>query len=390
MQKIAINIGDGQVQSGLIVHFAFIFILFLVGALRVSMFQLSIYLLTCGIALLVHSIAHHDHYSVPSLLLYLAIYIGTCFVVDIDDATYARILRHFQTVALLVSAAVGADWAFQLSGLPIPNLEAVIPTNLQLSDYAYMQPIVWGSPLIKPNGIFFPETSLVSGFLATALIIEIVMFQRIKHIVAFLTSMVATFGGSGMLLVALAAPFIVRHIRPGLLVGLVLATGVSLVVGDELGVFQNMANRSTEISNEDSSGYHRFIEPFNLIADTLSGGTAEALLGSGAGTAAKGFNIVWNPMSKAISEYGLIFGLFYLLLTGSFLFGFRRPFALGWACFVNYHLLGGGFSVPWFMVLSWIVVGGYHIRPPDAGRPEAAQPASAIRSGLGDAVAQSP
>jgi hypothetical protein len=130
----------------------------------------------------------------------------------------------------------------------------------------------------------------------------------------------------------------------------------------QLGALDSIAQRSQEFTHEDSSGYHRFIEPLKLLDDSVFRNAPDALFGSGAGTAAKGLNIIWSPMAKAVNEYGLLFGVMFLLLTVAFMFGSGRPFIVSWACFVNYHLLGGGFVVPWYAVLAWVLVGGYHIR----------------------------
>jgi hypothetical protein len=56
----------------------------------------------------------------------------------------------------------------------------------------------------------------------------------------------------------------------------------------------------------------------------------------------------------------------FLLLTIAFMFGSGRPFIVSWVCFVNYHLLGGGFVVPWYAVFAWVLVGGYSFRAVDA------------------------
>ncbi len=205
----------------------------------------------------------------------------------------------------------------------------------------------------------------MSAFLATALIIEVSFFQRMRYIICVFTSLVATFGGSGMLLVALAVPFLFRRLRSGAITGLLVAAPVAFLVGTQLGVVDNFASRSAEFSHEDSSGYHRFVDPVNLIVASVFRNPTDALFGSGAGNASKGLNIIWNPMAKALFEYGLVFGILFFVLTIAFMFGAGRPFIVGWTCFVNYHLLGGGFVMPWFAVMAWVLVGGYHIREDD-------------------------
>lgn len=362
-QKLAIPLGGAQIQISLAVHICFLGVMWWNGLLRVSPFQTMLYCLTAGLALLLHTLITTYGYSVPSLLSYLLIYSITIFVVPIDEGQYHRILKIYQKIAVFACLAVWLDWAVQIANLPMPNYEILIPKSIRLADYVYLQPVVWGSRWSKPNGIIFPETSFVSGFLGVALVIEIGIFRRLRYIVLVLTSLLASLGGSGMLLVGLCAPFLLRGLRPAFIASVAVALAISLAVGAQIGVFDTLTQRSTEVMNENSSGYHRFVEPLNLMADSVLRDGPDALFGAGAGTAPKGLNIVWSPLAKAVNEYGLVFGAAFFALTVSFMFGAGRPFIIGWACFVNYHLLGGGFVVPWFAVFAWMLVGGYHIGP---------------------------
>lgn len=360
-QKFAIPLGDTQIQVSIAVHLLFIAIFLYMRLVRLSELQTLIYLGTAGLALLLHSIVTNHGYSLPSLLSYLVIYATTCFVIPLDREQYRRILLAFQTLATIACFGVWLDWAVQVCGLPMPNFELLIPRAIKLTNYMYIQSVVWGSPWNKPNAIIFPETSFISAFLGVAFVIEMGLFRRPVQLVLYGASMFATLGGSGMLLVALAGPFLVRRLSWAGIAGVTVAALVMVVVGAQMGASDTLAQRSQEFSNEDSSGYHRFVEPLILLGDSLLRDPSDALFGSGAGTAAKGLNIIWSPMAKAVNEYGLLFGVMFLLLTIAFMFGSGRPFIVSWACFVNYHLLGGGFVVPWYAVFAWVLVGGYDL-----------------------------
>ena len=82
---------------------------------------------TAGSALLLHSVVINHGYSLPSLLSYLSIYITTCFVIPISRQQYLRILLAFQLIAAISCIGVGLDWLVQLGGMPIPNMEPLIP-----------------------------------------------------------------------------------------------------------------------------------------------------------------------------------------------------------------------------------------------------------------------
>jgi hypothetical protein len=377
-QKLALPLGDGQIQISIAVHLLFVAIYLAMGLLRLSELQTLLYLGTAGSALLLHSVVTNHGYSLPSLLSYLAIYATTCFVIPINRQQYRRILLAFQVVAALGCIGVGIDWGVQLAGFSIPDIEPLIPKSIRLTFYMYMQPVVWGSPWTKPNAIIFPETSFISGFLGMAFVIEMGFFRRPLYLVLLGISLLATLGGSGLLLVALAAPFLISRLSWGGIVCLTIGILVTVVVGTQLGPLDSVAQRSQELTNEDSSGYHRFVEPLNLLGESLFRDVSDALFGSGAGTAAKGLNIIWSPMSKAVNEYGFLFGVLFLLLTIAFMFGSGRPFLVSWACFVNYHLLGGGFVMPWYAVLAWVLVGGFSIRAADSSRDLERRPAQSF------------
>jgi hypothetical protein len=358
-QKLALPVGASQVQLALLIHLVFVALLVLRRACHISVLQCSLYLASALLALLNHVAAVHSEFSVPSLLLYLCMYVSFCFVVPISRADYHAALRGFQLLALAVGCLVAMDWIIQLAGGAMPNLEVVIPAKLRLEGYAYIQPLVWGAALMKPNALIFPEASGVGQFLATALVIEVCFFQRTKYLVFYASGTLASFSGSAMLLLLAASPLMVRSINTKLIPGLVAAALVGGLVAWQLGVFENVEHRSTELSREESSGYYRFVAPVHLIEHALSRDFVEAMLGSGAGSAPKGANVIWNPFSKALYDYGLVFALVFLAFTISFSVGSGRPLVLGWISIFNYHFLGGGFLIPWSMILTWCVVGAY-------------------------------
>jgi hypothetical protein len=360
-QNVAVPVGDGQVQVAFVIHLACLALLITRGLVRLNLLQTSLYLTATALAIVSHVVAAKATFSLPSLLLFVCLYVTFCFSIPLDGAAYRSVLRAYQLLACAVCALVALDWCIQLVGLPMPNMQVVVPQQLWLEGYAYVQPLVWGSPLMKPNALVFPETSGVGQFLAIAFIIEIVFFRRNLMIALFLGAIVATFSGSGMLLVAVISPFLLRHLSRRALAGLAFAAVVAAVVGSSLGVFENIAQRSGELERQDSSGYARFVAPLHLMGEALSREPAEVLFGVGAGNAPKAFNVIWTPAAKALYEYGLPFACVFLALTFAYSLGSGRPASLGFACLVVYHVLGGGFIVPWSPLMTWLLVGAYVI-----------------------------
>ena len=77
-----------------------------------------------------------------------------------------------------------------------------MPERIVYLHYNYIQPIHWGSPWMKPNAVFFLETSHISQFIAMAIIIELSCFFRVRYLAFLGAALMTTFGGTGMLTVA--------------------------------------------------------------------------------------------------------------------------------------------------------------------------------------------
>jgi hypothetical protein len=77
------------------------------------------------------------------------------------------------------------------------NMFAVMPKAIMVGGYTYNAPYPnWDSPFSRPNGFFFLEPSFVSFFTASALIIEIMFFRRLRFVILMAVSTALTQGGT--------------------------------------------------------------------------------------------------------------------------------------------------------------------------------------------------
>ncbi len=353
-QKVAVPIGsaaESQVALALLLHVGALGLLALRGLLRVSAVSL---LLWCGFAFVAGTAAVilvSPSYSAMSFFLLLIISTFYVFRVELDREAYLKWLRNFQLIAVGAASLVFFDWATQAAGLGMFDLESRMPERIVYLHYNYIQPIHWGSPWMKPNAIFFLETSHISQFIAMAIVIELTCFFRLRYLAFFGAALLSTFGGTGMLTLLASLPFVLGRVPKGVILGGILLLPVFYLGADAIGLLDNVKNRSTELSARGTSGEMRFARPVEVVVETLFGDEGDLFLGKGAGEMPKGksvrgANFAWAPYAKVFVEYGIIAFSFWLLLTLGAMFGHGVPFAISWVVFLQYQFMNGSLNVP--------------------------------------------
>jgi hypothetical protein len=369
-QKVALPLGgDAQVEFSLIVHLLTLVVLLVTRNVHVDVSRAVVYLATILIAATVHIVNGMPEFSLPSLMLYAALYATFVFVIPVERRHHMRILGGFQTIAVGIAAVTALNWATQLVHIPWPSLDDYLPTPWKFREFAYIQPIYWGASLYKPNAFVFLETSILGQFLALAFVIETYFFQRTLRMAIYFGAALSTLSGTALILMAVSLPLLVGKVRLPMVLGLILALPIGLAAAVPLGLFEQIERRSTEFDREGSSGHQRFLAPILLMAERMEGDSYVVMVGTGAGNISRGFNIAWTALTKSFYEYGLLFSVVWNVLMVMALFGRGRPLVLSWALFVQYHFLNGSFIVPLFPVFHFALLGGYAIsddRPPHA------------------------
>lgn len=265
-----------------------------------------------------------DRYSPVSLALLVLLYAPFALSFPTSEANFHRCLKFFSNVMVGLAMVEFAQHAIQIVAGPLawPDLYQLMPKSVLIPYFNYLQPLVWHSHFDKPQAFVFLETSFLSQYLALALAIEIVMFQRPKRIALFAAALFATFAGTGILLMAVALPVLVGRMS---FRNKVLIVAILLVVtglADQAGWLNTVGGRVNEYQKTGGSANHRFIEPFDRMVAFL-GKPGAIYSGIGAGQIEKTDNHQFWPIAKATIEYGLITGAaFYAFLVYAL---FDRP-----------------------------------------------------------------
>jgi hypothetical protein len=365
LQKFALPLsGDSQVSMLLLTHYGVLGALLFARRAVVDATRLATYGAFLVAALFGQIVADRS-FGPTSLLLAAAIYGALVVVLPINRATHRSILASYQWVVVGVCLLVFLDHAIQLTGQDMPNIEKLQPDATIYHEYVYIQPLYWSSPYSKPNAIFLLEASVTSQLIAIALVLEVALFQRLRFLMLYGCALIATFAGTGLLLVLLASPFLLPRLKPALIAAGVAVAVVALGLAAASGWFEVVAKRLDEHEHKGSSANARFVAPVEIVAEVVGGEPEAALFGLGAGNIERRPGVVWMPFAKVIVEYGLIVFVVWLAFFSHAILSTGVPFIAAWLALVQFHLLNGSFLVPLDVYLCVVLAAGYRIARDD-------------------------
>ncbi len=204
----------------------------------------------------------------------------------------------------------------------------------------YVRYLFYGQSWVQPNAGIFLEASIMSQFLALAIVVEVVYFRRWLVLGILGATMLGTMAGTGILLLLIVSPLLIRRIPPRDRMLLVIA----MVIGATALLLSPMADRIFEVQNDESSSYIRFVRPLLVLADLL--GKPEVWWsGMGAGNAPEENVVLW-PAIKLLIEYGLPATISLLSLIVASVLGRAPSLTIGIALLIFFNILGGGLAVP--------------------------------------------
>lgn len=302
--------------------------------------------------------------SLPAMLIALTLYIMFVFVIPLERPQILQILRRFQVIVLFIAAMVGIDWAFQFARQPMPNFETFAPAAYLYQAYNYIQPLTWGAAYMKPNGFFMLEASHTSQLLAMGLVLEICLFRRWAYIAALIVAQLASFGGTGFVLLLASLVFVVPFYVRGRTLGLLVLLFVVAAAGaSQTPVWHNFSKRTGEFTTKHSSGNGRMVEPYVFMADRIANNRRILVSGMGPGNGKLDTNrtseLVINPITKAVVEYGLVAGLLWMLLLHLSVIRTAAPGVAAFVVLVQYDFLNGALIVPIHIVYCYVLAAAY-------------------------------
>lgn len=238
-------------------------------------------------------------FNVPLSLASLVQFMGLTafgtlsFTRTVDEAQFFRVVNACFAV---VAVAGIVQFAVQFAGLSVFAFGDYLPAAIT-NEGAYNNRIPIGStPYFKSNGFFLAEPSIMSQFMAFALIIEVLVLRRPLWIGLFVVGLVVSLSGTGWLV--LGTFLLVAAIGMGRR-GVVLAGAVGVVLALAMGLlalafpdaFEAFVTRTEEFGVIGSSGHLRFVTPFWAAADISAKAPWAWLVGIGAGVSER----LWFP-----------------------------------------------------------------------------------------------
>ncbi len=348
LQKFGIPFSDDQVVQLCLpgAYLAILAIIILSRKIGIDYYRLLFFLVFSGLAVATNVLSGRP-YSSLSLVYVMAIYFPFVFRFFISASVYRRLMNIYVLAAMGIVALVVIEHLIQLSfsSAAWPAIEKAVPTEFLVKDYNYIQPIQYGSRLMKPNAVFLLEASFVSQYIALGLIVELIFFGRMWRMLILTAGLLLSFGGTGLLLVIACLPFLVLRMSPRvMLVALVVLVFAGLAAL-EFGWYTQVSHRMTEYQLATSSAHERFVSPATALVDFLQ--RPDALyMGVGAGQIDIGHGEAWWPVTKVTVEYGVLTAAAFFAFFLYSLFGEGGHLRMGFALFLFYNFLSGSFAVP--------------------------------------------
>ncbi|WP_132898362.1 hypothetical protein [Sphingomonas sp. PP-CC-3A-396] len=291
----------------------------------------------------------HPAFSITAIMYLVIIHMPFMLVVPVRRTFYLKLLRIFMMIGMVVATLVYVQWAQQLVGMRMINLEDYIPKPFLYVGYNYIQKLDYFSQYYKPNAFLMLETSHTSQTLAIATLIELCLFRRMLIVAYMLIAQLVTFGGTGMLLIVVTIPFVLRYLSLRLVLTGMIIFPIALIVAAQVGVLDNALGRSAEFDKPGTSGNGRFVNHFVIAAKSASLDADHALFGIGAGQVSPFVNdstTVFLPLSKLTVEYGLPAALLFFAWMTYCFFTAGVPMVVTWPLLILFNLIGGTLLIP--------------------------------------------
>jgi hypothetical protein len=359
LQKVALPLGT-PVSLLLVIQTIVAAYMVLCGHSRVAIPGFLAFLGFVGLCLVAQ--LQSPHISWPSLVQLVAINAVFVIVCDIPQSLYKRILRAFQHLMLLPALIVLVQRVLLSARLgDLLNMEKLVPKPLMLPGYIYASEFGWQSGVIRPNGFFFLEPSIASGFLAMAAIIEYAAFRRLKWAAFYAAACLSTYGSTGFVALGEFAVCVLARRSAFLFCAFVAITigGVAMVFS--IPTLASML-RLDELWTNNSSGFGRLVLPPMWLGRLVMDG-GHFIHGDGAGSVTEEVGSAW-PVVKLTYEYGLAAAIAYAVFIVTNVSRASLPILLVPLLFV-YQFTGGYLVQPAWIGLVVLLCTMFVVSPSD-------------------------
>lgn len=316
----------------------------LCGCVRFDARRLALYTTFVAILGLIQIL--QPEFSITSLLLLVALHLPYVFVLSHPDDG-RRINQFFINLVTLFAWLGIAQYALQFFISPrfLFPIENFVPNAFIVQHFNRQAALSYGSEVYRANGVFLLEPSFFSQVLAVAIVAELCTLRRMTRLAPFGIAMLASYSGTGILVLAICLPlYALSRRRWGLLLlgVFALAMLIGLQQSLHLGGF---LSRAGEFGSTQSSGFARFVGGFYLFDQFLWNDPWRTLFGYGAGAfttyaAHAAYAVAEMAVVKIVFEFGLIGATAYFGFLFGCLFYSRAPRLLILAVALTYLLNG--------------------------------------------------
>ena len=358
LQKIAIGPLSFQISLPMLIMLGHIGFMLLTGRMQLAPLRLGCYMMFAASCLLSQTISSAQ-FSIPSIVELLLIYSFLTVTSFVSESVYRLLLQRFLAMMIIPALVVLVQYFYQkITGLSDPiSMNRLLPKSVLMQHFFYDAHYPWNSTFQRPNGFFFLEPSIVSLFTASAAIIELTCFKRIRYALLMIAATAFSMGGTGLTMLLIASPFLLAR-QPLPVVLLVAVTAViALSAALAMDLPLPLLSRVDELHHASSSAGGRIWIPAEQVIKLLSD-PSYFLTGTGAGSTTLSLGNPW-PILKLINEYGLLTAILYVTL---YLMAISRSYnlPLAVALSVIFHFTGGylldGIIVQFIAIIFCMIV----------------------------------
>jgi len=323
-QRIGVPLGGfGQVPVALLAPLTLLGYGLASGLVVPDRTRMRLYVTGTGtlVLLTLIALARGQRPSLLSVMFLVAIYaFATVRVPALTTADVEAVLDVVVRVMLIAGCVGLLQMAVQLLGVPYEDWPArAVPASILIEGYNTGDPIHYGSPYYRSNGIAFLEPSFLSYFLGLACVIALHRSRSMLVISVLLLSLLPTLAGNGVVVLLAGVAVMLLSKRRRRLKVLVPPVGLAVCLAVITPLGSTFVGRATEVSEQGSSSSLRLVEPYVRVMPATLDDLPALLLGAGAGAATDfldslGIDGLLAPVvPKLLMEYGVVGALLFLL-----------------------------------------------------------------------------
>ncbi len=381
-QRIGVPAGGETTSIAIPLAYAFVAVslasrLLTVSRLRAGLFTVAVSALLLTTAT-VSWLGWGAEFSMSSLGLLVVTYVPWLLRArePYGAAVVARAGHTFVWTMLVLSVLGAGQLAAQFAGVWTweDYLDDVLSSEYRVPGYNFTNELTYGHSIAKATGFVLLEPSFLSQFCAVAILVGIMLRVRTWKLLVLAAGLGSAVSGTGLVLLAVGGVLLLLRSPRRLRIGYVVVAAVVPAVILESPVGEYFLARDDELSSQNSSGYSRFVAPFEQVWNGLLDEPLRFFVGNGPGSVTRvllseengGIDVNYSVLPKLAFEYGILAGGLFLLFLVLALVD-RAPWRVVPAALVFMVLvLSGALLQPQTAYVVWLLAGiGASTRPPD-------------------------